>query len=127
MKTSTVGFLAFAACLLLTGVFGFGGRGQRKGKQSLGPNTNADDEDDFLYGLFPAGFMWGLATSSYQIEGGWDADGKGENIWDFWAHNDSGANIDDRSNGDVACDSYHRIPQDVEILKNMGVRFLDFQ
>lgn len=37
--------------------------------------VNGHDDDEFLYGTFPEGFMWGLATSSYQIEGAWNADG----------------------------------------------------
>jgi lactase-phlorizin hydrolase len=83
-------------------------------------------DDDFLYDVFPEGFMWGLATSSYQIEGAWNVDGKGENNWDFWSHENNGSNIADGKNGDVACDSYNKYLEDVRLLKNMGAHFYRF-
>lgn len=68
---------------------------------------------------FPDGFLWGAATSAYQIEGAWNADGKGESIWDRFAHT-PGA-IRDGDTGDVACDSYHRYPEDVALLQEMNL------
>lgn len=50
-------------------------------------------------------FIWSSATSAYQIEGAWDADGKGESIWDVFSHDNRIANND---TGDVACDSYNK-------------------
>ena len=67
---------------------------------------------------FPAGFVWGAATSSYQVEGAADADGKSESIWDRFAH--TPGRIADGSTGDVACDQYHRYPEDVALLRELG-------
>jgi beta-glucosidase len=68
---------------------------------------------------FPEGFHWGAATASYQIEGAWNEDGKGESIWDRFAHTPGRIRTGDT--GDVACDSYHRLDEDVALLKQMNL------
>ncbi len=73
---------------------------------------------------FPADFLWGMATSSYQVEGAWNADGKGESIWDRWAH--TPGKIKDGSNADVACDQYHRYKEDVVLLKRLNQKSYRF-
>jgi beta-glucosidase len=68
---------------------------------------------------FPKDFNWGVATSSYQIEGAVFEDGRGESIWDrFCATPGKVANSE---NGNVACDHYRLYPEDVQIMKKLGV------
>ena len=69
---------------------------------------------------FPSNFKFGAASASYQIEGGWNEDGKSPNIWDTVTHNDPGFTVD-RYNGDVAADSYHMYQKDIDALNNIGV------
>lgn len=81
-------------------------------------------EDELKYGKFPDGFLWGAATSAYQVEGAWNEDGKGLSIYDVITH----AVPDQFHNktGDVACDSYHKYKEDVKILKDYGARAYRF-
>jgi beta-glucosidase len=66
----------------------------------------------------PDGFRWGVATSSYQIEGASEEDGKGKSIWDTYAH--TPGKIHDGSTGDVANDHYHRYKEDVALMHDIG-------
>jgi len=69
---------------------------------------------------FPPGFSWGAATASYQVEGAWKDDGKGESIWDRFSHEPG--HIMNGDTGDVACDQYHRYKEDVALMKELGLR-----
>ena len=84
----------------------------------------AEGQDEFYYGEFPKDFMWGTSTSAYQVEGGWDADGKGPSIWDKFTQ--AGGNSYMNQTGDITCDSYHKIDEDVKLLKNLGVGYYRF-
>ncbi len=68
---------------------------------------------------FPADFLWGVATSSFQIEGAYDQDGRGESIWDRFAA--TPGRVADGSNARVACDHYHRWREDIELMRELGV------
>lgn len=68
---------------------------------------------------FPTDFIWGAATAAYQIEGGTDVDGRGESIWDRFSH--TPGYIAQGHTGDVACDHYHRYPEDIALMKEMGL------
>src|SRR5262245_48694326 len=73
---------------------------------------------------FPAGYYWGVATSSYQIEGAWNEDGKGESIWDRYAH--TPGKVKNGDTGDVANDHYHRYKEDVQVMKDLGANAYRF-
>ncbi|MFY9837425.1 MAG: GH1 family beta-glucosidase [Xanthobacteraceae bacterium] len=95
------------------------------GAATLGPlATNAGDavaqprENGASMRRFPDGFLWGTATASYQIEGAWNEDGKGESIWDRFAH--TPGKIQNGDTGDVALDHYHRFKEDVQLVKSLG-------
>ena len=68
---------------------------------------------------FPESFVWGVATSAYQIEGAPDADGRGRSIWDTFSH--IPGKIADATTGDVAADHYHRFREDVALMAELGV------
>ncbi|XP_025944747.1 lactase-phlorizin hydrolase [Apteryx rowi] len=78
------------------------------------------ERDMYFYGTFPEDFMWGVSTSAYQIEGGWDADGKGPSIWDTFTH--VPGNINNNDTGDIACDSYNKVEEDLYLLRALGVK-----
>jgi beta-glucosidase len=72
----------------------------------------------------PPGFLWGTATAAYQIEGAWRDDGKGESIWDRFAHTPGTIKNDDT--GDIALDHYHRAKDDVRLMTELGARSYRF-
>ncbi|MDN3358787.1 GH1 family beta-glucosidase [Actinomadura sp. DC4] len=67
----------------------------------------------------PPDFTWGVATAAYQVEGAVSEDGRSPSIWDTFSH--TPGKIDGNDNGDVACDSYHRWPEDIALMKELGV------
>jgi beta-glucosidase len=73
---------------------------------------------------FPHDFLWGTATSSYQVEGAWNDDGKGESIWDRFVH--TRGKIRNGDTGDIALDHYHRYKDDVQFMKALGTRAYRF-
>ena len=73
---------------------------------------------------FPDGFIWGVATSAYQIEGAVKEDGRGASIWDTYAHRRG--KIKDGRNADIANDHYHRYRDDVQLMRELGVRAYRF-
>ena len=68
---------------------------------------------------FPEGFLWGASTAAYQIEGAVREDGRGPSIWDvFCALPDK---IEAGQSGEIACDHYHRWPEDVALMRELGL------
>jgi beta-glucosidase len=73
---------------------------------------------------FPPEFLFGAATAAYAIEGAWNEDGKGESIWDRFSH--TAGRVKGAATGDVACDSYHRYKEDVELMKKLNLKSYQF-
>ncbi len=74
---------------------------------------------------FSNDFVWGVATAAYQIEGATAEDGRGPSVWDICCNNWDGY-VKDGDTGNVACDHYHRMKQDVAIMKELGVKAYRF-
>ena len=68
---------------------------------------------------FPSNFVWGTATSAYQIEGAVHEDGRGPSVWDTFSHTPGRTRNGDT--GDVACDHYHRYGDDIDLMADLGV------
>src|SRR5688572_4476949 len=92
------------------------GRGSRRAKTARMAETTPFE--------FPADFLWGCATSAYQIEGSPLADGAGPSIWHRFAH--TPGRVHNGDTGDVACDSYHRYAEDVALLRQLKLRSYRF-
>ena len=82
-------------------------------------HAGLDPEEPLLYDSFPDGFVWCVASSAYQVEGGWDEGGKGLSNWDKWTEDPS--HTTDSSSGKVSADSYHKYREDVQLAADMGV------
>ncbi|MFO1371993.1 MAG: GH1 family beta-glucosidase [Candidatus Competibacteraceae bacterium] len=76
------------------------------------------------FALFPADFLWGAATSAYQIEGSPLADGAGPSIWHEFAHTPGRTHNGDT--GDIACDHYHRYRDDIGLMRDLGLNAYRF-
>src|SRR5438045_4701753 len=87
-------------------------------------NPSQESRPPDWHSSFPSGFIWGTATSAYQIEGAVKEDGRGQSIWDTFSH--TLGRIRDHSNGDRADDHYHRYKEDVGLLKGLGVKAYRF-
>ena len=92
------------------------------GQESASHSTNTPPHNGAYH--FPAGFRWGCATASYQIEGAVNEDGRKPSIWDTFSHTAGKTHHGD--SGDVADDSYHRFKDDIQLMKNMGVKVYRF-
>ena len=90
----------------------------------LGPSRNAAAAGGPSDLGFPPGFVWGCATSAYQIEGAVAEDGRGPSIWDRFAH--TSGKVANGDTADVACDSYHRYKEDIRALRALGVKAYRF-
>jgi beta-glucosidase len=84
--------------------------------------SETDKEEKMV--RFPEGFLWGSATASYQIEGAVDEDGRGPSIWDTSSHTPGKVRHGDT--GDIACDHYHRIEEDLDLMASLGLQAYRF-
>ncbi|HLG51403.1 MAG TPA: GH1 family beta-glucosidase [Chloroflexota bacterium] len=75
-------------------------------------------------GVFPTTFLWGAATAAYQIEGAVREDGRGESIWDRFSHTPGKTHGGDT--GDIACDHYHRWPEDIRLMRELNLKAYRF-
>lgn len=86
-------------------------------------NQSELGRDSFLHDVFPDGFLWGTSSGSFNIEGGWEENGKGESIWDRFGHQ---GYVHSNQTADVACDSYHKIEYDVYMLRGLQTNIYKF-
>jgi len=110
---------------MATAAAGMLARGQTSGAQSgsaLVPGSIPDAE--VAGARFPEGFLWGMATAAFQVEGAWKEDGKGESIWDRFCH--TTGKIKGAATADVACDQYHLYRGDIGILRQLNQKSYRF-
>jgi beta-glucosidase len=100
------------------------GSPEKKPAGPMHPLSKLDEEQKPMQTSFPPGFTWGAATASYQIEGAWKDDGKGESIWDRFCR--TPGKVLNGDTGDVACDHYHRWSDDIGLMKSLGLQAYRF-
>ena len=97
-----------------------GGGAARAAGGDAATASSADAQGPRVVAQFPPGFLWGAATAAYQVEGAGQADGRGESVWDRFAH--TPGKIKNGDNGDIACDSYHRYAEDIALLRQLNLK-----
>jgi|HubBroStandDraft_1064217.scaffolds.fasta_scaffold00029_58 beta-glucosidase len=110
----------------------FAGTGALLASRGLAAHSSSSQEQvpgeitqsEIAHARFPSGFLWGMASAAYQVEGAWNADGKGESNWDRFSH--TVGKIKGAATADVACDQYHRHKEDVAILKRLNQKSYRF-
>jgi beta-glucosidase len=103
---------------------GFSALAMATGSAKADDNEAKPASDPHAPASFPKGFIWGTATSAYQVEGAVHEDGRGQSIWDTFAH--TPGKIADRGNADRANDHYHRYKEDVGLIRDLGARAYRF-
>jgi beta-glucosidase len=73
---------------------------------------------------FPENFLWGTATAAYQVEGAVDEGGRGASIWDTFSH--TPGKVLHGDTGDIACDQYHRLEEDLDLMSELGIQAYRF-
>ncbi len=73
---------------------------------------------------FSDNFVWGVATASYQIEGAWQEDGRGPSVWDMCCQKPGF--VKEGDSGEIACDHYHHMEEDVRLMRELGIRAYRF-
>jgi beta-glucosidase len=94
------------------------------GRGPVGDPLSPQIRSRFAPFQFPPEFIFGAATAAYQIEGGWNEGGKGESIWDRFSH--TTGRVKGAATGDIACDSFHRYKEDVELLSKLNLKSYSF-
>jgi beta-glucosidase len=86
--------------------------------------TTDTNGSDAVARQFPEGFLWGVATSAYQIEGAAHSDGRGPSVWDTFSH--TPGKVRGGDTGDIACDFYHRSEGDLDLIAGLGIHTFRF-
>src|SRR5215217_6226169 len=73
---------------------------------------------------FPENFLWGTATAAYQVEGAVNEGGRGASIWDTFSH--TPGKVLHGDTGDIACDQYHRLEEDLDLMSELGMQAYRF-
>ena len=113
-------FISYSCAAAGSALFAGRGPAAEAAAATLGQTPGSVPSSEINRARFPDGFIWGLATASYQVEGAWNEDGKGESNWDRFSH--TVGKVRGGATGDVACDQYHLYPEDIAILKRLNMK-----
>lgn len=86
-------------------------------------NQSRAQRDTFLRDVFPKGFLWGVSTGAFNVEGGWAEDGRGPSIWDHWVSQNA---VEGHATPEVASNSYRKVDADVALLRGLQVQVYKF-
>jgi beta-glucosidase len=125
-RLGRVAFIVIVMCALVTVlVTAIARHISRHGQNTSSHESGNDSQDNTNISMpFPEHFLFGSATSSYQVEGAAHEDGRGLTVWDTFSY--EGGHVLNNATGDVACDHYHLYKQDVQLMKDLGLQAYRF-